>query len=69
MATRRSLGSKKVEKSMQEMNAGTLHSGGPSGPAVSNPKQAIAIGLNEAREEQKEHAPMRRKTTKLPGKM
>ncbi len=39
----------KVEKSMDEMNSGTLHSGGPDGPRVTNPKQAIAIGLHEQR--------------------
>ncbi len=42
--------SKKVEKSMHEMHEGKLKSGG-SGKKVTNPKQAIAIGLSEAREE------------------
>jgi hypothetical protein len=37
----------KVEKSMHELKRGTLKSG--SGKKVSNPKQAIAIGLSEAR--------------------
>ena len=41
--------SKKVEKSMHEMHEGKLKSG--SGKKVTNPKQAIAIGLSEAREE------------------
>lgn len=41
---------KKVEKSMHEMHEGTLKSG-KSGKKVTNPKQAIAIGLSEAREE------------------
>ena len=41
---------KKVEKSMHEMHEGKLKSGG-SGKKVTNPKQAIAIGLSEAREE------------------
>lgn len=40
---------KKVEKSMHEMHEGKLKSGG--GKKVTNPKQAIAIGLSEAREE------------------
>ena len=44
--------SKKVEKSMHEMLEGKLKSGG-SGKKVTNPKQAIAIGLSEAREEGK----------------
>lgn len=39
----------KVEKSMKEMKAGKLKSG--SGKKVTNPKQAVAIGLSEAREE------------------
>jgi hypothetical protein len=43
---------RKVEKAMQEMKAGKLHSGG-SDKKVTNPKQAIAIGLSEARAEGK----------------
>lgn len=41
---------KKVEKVMHEMHEGKLKSGG-SGKKVTNPKQAIAIGLSEARAE------------------
>jgi hypothetical protein len=41
---------KKVEQSMHEMREGKLESG-KSGKKVTNPKQAIAIGLSEAREE------------------
>jgi hypothetical protein len=41
---------KKVEKSMHEMHEGKLKSG-RSGKKVTNPKQAVAIGLSEAREE------------------
>ncbi len=40
----------KVEKSMHEMHEGKLKSG-TSNKKVTNPKQAIAIGLSEAREE------------------
>lgn len=40
----------KVRKSMEEMKEGKLKSG-RSGKKVTNPKQAIAIGLSEAREE------------------
>jgi hypothetical protein len=40
----------KVEKSMHEMHQGTLKSGN-SKKKVTNPKQAIAIGLSEARQE------------------
>jgi hypothetical protein len=38
----------KVEKSMHEMHEGKLKSG-KSNKKVTNPKQAIAIGLSEAR--------------------
>jgi hypothetical protein len=40
--------SEKVEKAMHEMKEGTLKSG--SGKKVTSKKQAIAIGLSEARE-------------------
>ncbi len=40
----------KVEKSMHEMKEGKLKSG-RSGKKVTNPKQAVAIGLSEARQE------------------
>lgn len=40
--------SEKVERALHEMKRGELRSGG-SGERVTNPKQAIAIGLSEAR--------------------
>jgi hypothetical protein len=40
--------SRAVEREMKAMEAGTLRSGG-SGKKVTNPKQAIAIALSEAR--------------------
>ncbi len=40
---------KKEKKVMGEFKAGELHSGSKKGPIVSNPKQAIAIALSEAR--------------------
>ena len=40
--------SEKVEKAMHEMKEGKLKSS--SGRKVTNPKQAVAIGLSEARE-------------------
>lgn len=40
---------KKVERAMTEMKAGKLHSGSKKGPTVTNPKQAIAIGLSQAK--------------------
>jgi len=43
--------SKKVEKVMKERKKGTLRSG--SGRKVTSRKQAIAIGLSEARKEGK----------------
>lgn len=39
----------KVEKTMHEMKKGTLKSG-KSGKKVTSKKQAVAIGLSEARE-------------------
>lgn len=42
-------GKKKVKKVMEEYSEGKLHSGSKKGPVVSNRKQAIAIGLSEAR--------------------
>ncbi len=42
--------SEKVEKAMHERKHGTLKSGG-SGKKVTSKKQAIAIGLSEARRE------------------
>jgi len=39
----------KVKKVMEEFKTGSLHSGSKKGPVVTNPKQAIAIGLSEAR--------------------
>lgn len=41
--------SQKVERAMHEMHEGKLKSG-RSGKKVTNPKQAIAIGLSEARQ-------------------
>jgi hypothetical protein len=38
----------KVERAMHEMKRGELHSG-RGGKKVTDPKQAIAIGLSEAR--------------------
>lgn len=40
---------KKVEKVMHEFKEGKLHSGSKKGPEVTNPKQAIAIALSEAK--------------------
>lgn len=44
-----SKGKKKIHKVMEEFSEGELHSGSKKGPTVKNRKQAIAIGLSEAR--------------------
>jgi len=51
MATRKygKKASKKVKRSMHEMKEGKLKSG--SGKKVTSKKQAVAIGLSEARKE------------------
>jgi len=49
MAKYSKLAEKKVEKAMHERKHGTLKSGS-SGKKVTSRKQAIAIGLSEARE-------------------
>jgi uncharacterized protein DUF6496 len=52
--------SQKVEKSMHEMKRGQLRSGS-SGKKVKSRKQAIAIGLSEARREGGKVPPRRKK--------
>lgn len=44
-----SKGKSKIETVMHEFKEGKLHSGSKKGPKVTNPKQAIAISLSEAR--------------------
>ena len=39
----------KISATMHEFKAGTLHSGSKKGPKVTNPKQAQAIALSQAR--------------------
>ncbi len=54
----------KVKRAMHERKEGTLRSGG-SGKKVTSRKQAIAIGLSEAREAGgKVPRPKKRRTTK-----
>ena len=43
---------KKIGKVMGEYKEGTLHSG-KNGPVVKNPKQAIAIAINESKKRKK----------------
>ncbi len=40
---------KKISKVMHEYGEGKLHSGSKKGPKVSNPKQAVAIAISEAK--------------------
>lgn len=40
---------KKMKKVMHEFKEGELHSGSKKGPVVKSQKQAVAIGLSEAR--------------------
>jgi hypothetical protein len=40
---------KKIKKVMHEFKEGELHSGSKKGPKVTNPKQAVAIAMSEAR--------------------
>jgi hypothetical protein len=55
---------KNVEAAMKRMEEGKLESG-RSGKKVTNPKQAIAIGLSEAREKgAKVPAPPKKTTSK-----
>lgn len=39
----------KIKKTMSEYKKGSLHSGSKHGPVVTNPKQALAISLSQAR--------------------
>jgi len=57
---------KKVERAMHEMKEGKLKSGG-SGKKVTSKKQAIAIGLSEARKEGAK-VPAAKKSSKKGGK-
>ena len=53
----------KVKEAMEEMKEGKLKSG-RSGKKVTNPKQAIAIGLSEARKEGDQLPPAPKRSTK-----
>ncbi len=65
MAKSSKLASKKVEATMHEMKEGKLKTG--SGKKVTSRKQAIAIGLSEAREAGAD-IPEKSKQKKSPGK-
>ena len=38
-----------MKKTMDEWKSGTLHSGSKKGPKVTSQKQAIAIGISQAK--------------------
>lgn len=40
---------RKIRKVMKEFEKGDLHAGSKEGKIVTNPKQAIAIGISEAK--------------------
>ena len=63
MATYGKKASDKVEKAMHEKKRGTLKSGG-SGKKVTSRKQAIAIGLSEARKAGGKVPPAKKTATK-----
>jgi hypothetical protein len=42
------MNSKKIGQVMREFKRGTLNSGSPKGPKVTDRKQAVAIALSEA---------------------
>ena len=54
----------KVSKVMEEYEEGALHSGSKKGPKVTNRKQAIAIGLSEAREHGEKVKPLKKRKKK-----
>jgi hypothetical protein len=54
----------KVEKVMGEFKRGGLHSGSEEGPKVTDPKQAIAIALEQAREAGEDVSP--KKSARVP---
>ena len=70
MARRYSRGaSKDVESAMRRRKSGTLKSGkGGKGGKVKSRKQAIAIGLSEARKKGKKVPPKKRKSKKKKSK-
>lgn len=51
----------KIKKVMREFKEDKLHSGSKKGPEVTNPKQAIAIALSEARKVGAKVKPMKKR--------
>lgn len=48
---------RKIQKTMSEFSAGTLHSSSEQGPLVENRKQAVAIALSQARKAKSRRTP------------
>lgn len=59
--TRKKINMNKIEKVMKEFKSGKLHSGSKKGPEVRSRKQAVAIGMSEARKGSYEKALMKKK--------
>jgi hypothetical protein len=55
---------KKVSKVMKEFGKGELHSGSKKGHVVTNPKQAVAIALSEAKMPMRGQRTMKNKAKK-----
>lgn len=55
----------KISVVMEEFKSGNLRSGSKKGPVVTNPKQAIAIGLSEARKAGEATSPRLRSSGKI----
>lgn len=56
--------SRSVRTAMHEFKRGKLHSGSKAGPKVTKRKQAVAIGLSQARERGADVAPPPRRRKK-----
>ena len=56
-AKKKTKAEKKVEKVMSEFGRGKLRSGSKHGPKVTDPKQAIAIAMNQSGQSLKKSAP------------
>lgn len=59
--THKKISMNKIEKVMKEFKSGKLHSGSKKGPEVKSRKQAVAIGMSEARKGSHEKALMKKK--------
>lgn len=51
----------KIEKTMHEFKEHSLHAGSKKGPIVTNPKQAIAISLSQARKAGEKVSPKKKR--------